>query len=457
MHVASPSLSITPEQADGRDSRTLWQVNPLLWLVMALSPVIVWYVKRLDDGSDEPLGLLTLALALMLAWRDRKVLAASARARVGGALMVLASVMLILWLPPMLRAGLAVSGVAVFFGVHRRAGLIGLLVLSLPVVASLQFFAGYPLRVAAAEGAVRLLEIGSVVVDRSGAQMEIGGRVIGVDPACSGVRMLWHALVAAMALAALHRLSWRATVSMGLLVVVLVVPANILRAFLLVFEETGFWEKSGLLHAGIGLASFAIILVPLWWIASKRAGRTGGNACVTAAPVTRFVRLLLMIAAVLAPLLALGTPRTPLQSEIGPEPVGFTFDGLSLPLRPMPSTPAESAFAKSFPGTLSSHRWGDDQVILRRMTEATRRLHPSRDCLRAGGFETTDAITVTRPDGSEWANFSATREGERLMVFERIVSERDGSAWTDVSAWYWAALRHPLNGPWRAETVISRR
>ena len=123
----------------------------------------------------------------------------------------------------------------------------------------------------------------------------------------------------------------------------------------------------------------------------------------------------------------------------------------------MPSTPAETAFAKSFPGTLSSHRWGDDQVILRRMTEATRRLHPSRDCLRAGGFETTDAITVTRPDGSEWANFSATREGERLMVFERIVSERDGSAWTDVSAWYWAALRHPLNGPWRAETVISRR
>ena len=28
--------------------------------------------------------------------------------------------------------------------------------------------------------------------------------------------------------------------------------------------------------------------------------------------------------------------------------------------------------------------------------------------------------------------------------------------WTDVPAWYWSALRHPLNGPWRAETVISR-
>ncbi len=451
------AAQIPIEDESHRIPKLIAKVYPLLWLLMALSPVIVWYVKRLDDGSDEPLGLLTLAFALLLAWRDRKLISASIEARVCGAMIVLASAMAIVWLPPMLRAGLAVSGVAVFFGIHRRAGLMGLLVLSLPLVASLQFFAGYPLRVAAAEGAVRLLEMGSVVVSRTGAQMEIGGKVVGVDPACSGVRMLWHALAAAMALAALHRLSWRTTVMMGLLAIFLVIPANILRAFLLVFEQIGFWEKSDLLHGGIGLASFGIILAPLWWIAAKRGGRTDRNVCVTSSEVTPFVTVLLIAAAVLAPLLAISTPRTPLRSEIGPEPVMFTFDGLTLPLLPMPSTDAEVAFAKSFPGTLSSHRWGDDQVIIRRMTEATRRLHPSRDCLRAAGFETSDAITVTRPDGSEWANFSAVRDGERLVVCERIVSERDGATWTDVSAWYWSAMRHPLNGPWRAETVISRR
>lgn len=432
----------------------IWKIHPWFWLLMALSPVIVWFVKRLDDGSDEPLGLLTLALVLMLAWRDRESLSASARARACGAGMVLASAMLIIWLPPMLRAGLAVTGVVVFSGMHRRAGLMGLLVLSLPVVASLQFFAGYPLRVAAAEGAVRMLEMGSVVAGRTGAQIEIGGRVIGVDPACSGVRMLWHALVAAMGLAAFHRLSWRATLAIGLLAVVLVVPANILRAFLLVFEETGYWVKSDVLHGGIGLASFALILVPLWIVASKRT--RAATLAEPSAPVDHLVRSVLMLAAVLAPALALGTPRTPLQSEIGPEPVSFTFDGLTLPLRPLPPSPMELAFAKSFPGTLSSHRWGDDQVILRRVTEATRRLHPSRDCLRAAGFETTDAITVTRPDGSQWSRFSAMRDGERLLVHERIVSGQDGTTWTDASAWYWAALWHPLNGPWQAETVISK-
>ena len=429
------------------------KVNPLFWLLMALSPVIVWYGKRLDDGSDEPLGLLTLSIALILAWRDRASLSASARSRVCGAGLVLVSAMAVGWLPPIVRALIAVSGVAIFFGIHRRGGLIGLLILSLPVVASLQFFIGYPMRVAVAEGVVRLLEMGSVVVARSGVQIEIGGRIVGVDPACSGVRMLWHALVAAMALSSIHRLSWWATVAMGLFALALVIPANILRALLLVFEEAGYWQKSTLLHGGIGLASFAMILCPLWYFAGKRSYEVIPAEPV--APVTGFVRVVLMAAAFLAPALAIATPRTPFHSEIGPEPTQFTFDGLTLPLRPLPSSLAEMAFAKSFPGTLSSHRWGDSQVILRRVTEATRRLHPSRDCLRAAGFATGDAITVTRPDGKQWSRFSAVRDGQRLLIHERIVSERDGSTWSDVSAWYWSALRHPLNGPWQAETMIS--
>jgi hypothetical protein len=289
------------------------KIHPAVLQCVALAPVVWWFGKRLDDGCDEPLGLLTLALACVLAWRDRRSLHATSSARVFGAALVLLSVLGIQGLPPMLRAGLAVAGVATCYGIHRRAGLLGLFALSLPVVASMQFFAGYPLRLAAAEGTVRLLELGSVVVSRSGTQIELCGR--------------------------------------------------------------------------------------------------------------------------------------------GPEV--FTFNGLVLPLHFLPPTEAETAFAKSFPGTLSSHCWGTDQVILRRVNQATRRLHPSGDCLRAAGFETTEAITVRLADGSRWARFSATRDGLRRTVYERITSSRDGSTWTDVSAWYWAALWHPLNGPWQAETVIG--
>ena len=429
------------------------KLHPVLLQFAALAPVLWWFGKRLNDGNDEALGLLTLGLALLLAWRDRRSLSTSPRARLCGAGLVLLSVIGIHWLPPMIRAALAISGIAASYGIHRRAGLFGLLALSLPLAASLQFHLGYPLRVAAAEGAVRLLELFSLVVSRSGTQLALGGKIIGVDPACGGVRMLWHALAAAMALAAVHRLSWRATIIGGLLAVVLVIPANTVRAALLAVKEIGHLPELLLGHGGIGLASFAVVLVPLWFAISSRA-RPAFPASLTAA-TGRLELGLLVIAAALAPILTLGTPRPPAPPDFVQGPAVFTFDGLVLPLHPLPASEAETAFAQSFPGTLASYQWGHDQVILRRVNEVTRRLHPSRDCLRAAGFETTEAITVTLGDGTQWARFAATRDGIRRTIHERITSGRDGAAWTDVSAWFWAALRHPLNGPWQAETVIS--
>lgn len=429
-------------------------LHPALLQLVAISPVIWWFGMRLNDGSDEPLGLLTLALALVLAWRDRASLHAGAVARILGAVLVLCSVIGIHWLPPMVRGGLAVSGMAFCYGIHHRAGLMGLLFLSLPLAASMQFFLGYPLRIAAAEGAVRLLELASLVVSRSGTQIELGGQVIGVDPACGGVRMLWHALAAAMGLAAMHRLTWRATIIGGLLSVVLVIPANAVRAALLAVQESGHLPGMMLGHGEIGLLSFAVILLPLWLAISSRA-RVMVPA-VTTASAGRTEMMLLAAAAVLAPVLAMGTPRVPAPPDLGVGPEVFTFQGMTLPLQPMALTETESAFASSFPGTLASYRWGDSQVILRRVTESTRRLHPSPDCLRAAGFETTDAKTVGTGEGGQWSIFHATRGGERFTVHERITSERNGAVWTDVSAWYWSALMNPLNGPWQAETIISR-
>lgn len=445
------SISLARPESDLTSTR--WRLHPALLQMIALSPVIWWFGKRLNDGSDEPLGLLTLALTLVLAWRDRKSLRAGTKARVFGAVLLLLSVLGIHWLPPLFRGGLAVCGIATCYGIHRRAGLMGLLLLSLPLAASMQFFLGYPMRLAAAEGAVKLLELGSLVVFRHGTEIELAGRVIGVDPACGGVRMLWHALAAAMALAAIHRLAWRATVLGGIFAVALVIPANTLRATLLVVKETGHLPGMMLDHGSIGLLSFGIILLPLWMVISARA--RPAFVSMTAGPRSAWEMRLMVPAALLAPVLAFSTPRAPGPAEPGRVDPLFTFQGLTLPLHPLPSTDEEIAFEKSFPGTLSSHRWGEDQVILRRVNEPTRRLHPSRDCLRAAGFETTDAFTVSSGDGTEWAKFYATRDGVRRTVYERIVSESDGSSWTDASAWYWSALWHPLNGPWRAETVIS--
>lgn len=430
-----------------------WQTAAFFQFV-ALLPVLRWFVKRLNDGNEEALGLLTLGLALVLAWRERKSLVAAPNSRVAGAGLLALSVLTLPWLPPMIRAILAVLGIALWHGIHQRAGLLGLLMLSLPVAASMQFFIGYPLRVIAAEGAVRLLEIFSVVVFRTGTQIELGGHVIGVDPACSGVRMLWHALAAAMALAAIHRLSWRATCIGGLLAVALVVPANILRATLLVVQEIERLPESLVHHTGVGLISFGCVLLPLWLAISSRARPS--NPALQARNPERREMALLFLAAALTPLLAFGSHRLAIAPcpQAGPEV--FSFNGVILPLQPVTASDAELAFMKNFPGSLSNHQWGKDQLILRRVVEATRLLHSSSDCLRAAGFQTGEAFTVNLSDGTRWARFHAEREGLRLTVHERIISDSSHRSWTDVSSWYWFALWHPLGGPWQAETLISR-
>lgn len=446
---------MNPERSLFREVARLARGVPPAWLALvAMLPTLAWYVRRLNDGSDEPMGLVALAMAAAIAWRDRAAPRAGAAVHLSGCLLLLATVLAIGWLPPLVRAALAVTGVGLMAGFHRRPGLLGLLLLSLPVVASLQFYAGWPLRVATAEGVAGILKAGGITAAAEGVRISIGGSVIGVDPACAGVRMLWSALTAAMLLCAFHRVSWKPTFAATCMALVLVIPANIVRALWLVLEASGRMGLSGLGHGTVGLVTFMIILVPLAWMIPRHSNALMPRVDEPSAhPAARMILALACVAlpwkllsdapAAPSPLLPPATPET------------FSFGGLSLPLEPIPPTAEEKAFSRSFPGSILSCRWNQDQVILRRVSQATRKLHPSTDCLRAAGYRTSDAETVTLADGSVWSRFTAARDGRRLTVHERIVSETDGSTWTDVPAWYWSALNRPLNGPWRAETVIS--
>lgn len=436
-------------------SRLLERIPTGLLLGMALLPVIVWFCRRLNDGSDEPFGLIPLLIAAGFAWKDRGSLTASPAVRDLGGMLVLLATLMIPWAPPLVRAALALTGAGWILGFASRPGLCGLVVLSLPVVASLQFYAGYPLRLATAEGAVRLLQLTGATVGRDGVGIDIGGALVAVDPACAGVRMLWHALVAAMALAAYHRLSWLANAALGSLAFVLVIPANAGRAAWLALEESGRIAPSGLSHELIGWIAFAALLAPLPWLAGRHARRM--QATADGCSRRSMVRPTLAACCALAPFLLLGPPPGRAETvRTGGMPEVFSFNGEQLPLQPIAPTPEEEAFSRSFPGHIGVYRWGDRQVILRRVDRATRKLHPASDCLRAAGYSTGNAVTVTLADGTRWSRFHATRRGERLTIHERVVSECNDDTWTDIPAWFWSALNRPLNGPWRAETVISR-
>ena len=123
------------------------------------------------------------------------------------------------------------------------------------------------------------------------------------------------------------------------------------------------------------------------------------------------------------------------------------FEGAAL--HPIEATDFEKSFAAGFPGDIATFRSAGRQVILRRTTRGTRRLHASETSLRAGGYQITDR----QVDAEGWLSYYVTREEERFHVREQIT---DGEkAWSSPSPWFWHATFNPKSGPWIATTVIT--
>ncbi len=256
--------------------RSVPRVGWLLGLLLAaLWPHGLWLARRLTDGSDEPWGWLALATVLVLVVRARGEIVTPTRAALvaSGALAVLAA-LATFFVPPIFAAGAAMLSLAAFLrsALPRRpaAPLATLLLLSLPVIASLQFYLGYPLRLATAHAAVPLLALAGVEVHASGAALLWQDRTILVDPPCAGIGMLWVGSWAAALLSYLNDAPARRTLANGCVAAAAVFAANVLRNALLFFPEAGLWPSPAGLHAGIGLAAFAAALLPIFFLSHWR-------------------------------------------------------------------------------------------------------------------------------------------------------------------------------------------
>ncbi len=414
-----------------------------LVLAIAFAPVFLWYLDRLGDGSGEVLGLIALATALGLAIKDRNP--GSPRA---------AEISLVIYgigfffLPPLLRAIPALVTIAFLSGMHHRAGQVALLLLSLPVQASLDFFLGFPFRLVTAEGARILLSIFGLSVERLGVQLSLGGAIVSVDPPCSGLQMLWATAFLTAILAALFKLSYLRTFLMGLAALLLCLLANTLRATLLVFPEAGLLSIPDFLHEGTGLIFF--LLAGLCIVKLSRSLQTVKN---TPEKSTRSLPTRLLATAFGVSLITLvpaGTLGEPPSTQFSPL---TAYQGQ--PVEEVPLSPREEAFARNFPGQLRVYRVGNDTLIVRHVTKATRMLHPSYHCLKAEGFSISNSSLQTDPKGHQSSTYQANLNNEAYLVSE-VIRSADGSRhWTDVSAWYWHALFNPNSGPWIAETRLT--
>jgi exosortase/archaeosortase family protein len=134
----------------------------------------------------------------------------------------------------------------------------GLALLSLPLLASLQFYLGYPLRVLTAEASRWLLTC-AFVVERSGAALTVNGRLVLVDAPCSGVQMLWLGYFTACVVAlygARRNASFLARLPA---VSALVLCGNVLRNSVLVAAEGAGQHLPGWAHDMVGLLVLAAV------------------------------------------------------------------------------------------------------------------------------------------------------------------------------------------------------
>ncbi|MEO8016416.1 MAG: hypothetical protein ABI769_01275 [Pseudomonadota bacterium] len=166
----------------------------------------------------------------------------------------------------------------------------------------------------------------------------------------------------------------------------------------------------------------------------------------------RFAGLLLlsMAAAAISPLLALEC-NVPVAHAAFP---AWPHEFRGRPLVEMRLNADERRFLADFPGAVARFSDGEHDIIMRWVGQPTRRLHQAEDCYRGWGYEVSQSRLHKDADGTPWRCFTARNgKGERAICEQ--MRDLEGTHFTDVSSWYWAATLHKTTGPWLVTTVAQ--
>jgi exosortase/archaeosortase family protein len=244
--------------------RALWLLAALL---ISLWPHALYVARRFVDGSDEPWGVLALLTVIALCLRDRLRLEQPTRAAlVASCTLAVAAAVAHLVLPDLAAAALAMLALAVYLAhaLRRPAGALAiLLLLALPLIASLQFYLGYPLRLLVAQASAGVLWLGGLEVQAAGASIVHAGSTVLIDAPCAGIGMLWLGSYVAALLSYLHGADGWQTARNGMLAALLVLLANIARNTVLFFPEAGLVQWPAWSHEAVGLVAVAAAIGPL--------------------------------------------------------------------------------------------------------------------------------------------------------------------------------------------------
>jgi exosortase/archaeosortase family protein len=316
--VARPLLDT--HSAEDRVSNRLIRAETLLAIeLLAFWPVWRWYVHRMNDQSDEAWGIVALVTAALFVFLRRPegdpdddgskqameeqqpriftdaadqrglpmtirrvrlnpwFLPPQSRTRLmAPATLLLCYSALYHFLSPLPRAAIAVTAIAATvsamrFGRRLHLGVWGLLLLALPVVASLQFYLGFPMRAVVARLAAPMLQTNGFAVTAVGASLNWNGDPILIDAPCSGIKMLWTGFYLTCALACYYKLDARRTALACVAAFAAIIIGNTFRAAALFYVESGAanLRLPDWTHEGVGVVVFAATAIAIAWMAMK--------------------------------------------------------------------------------------------------------------------------------------------------------------------------------------------
>jgi hypothetical protein len=155
-------------------------------------------------------------------------------------------------------------------------------------------------------------------------------------------------------------------------------------------------------------------------------------------------------------MLPLGASRTAAAAPAS-TPAEWPHEWRGQALQPLAMSAVERRFAAQFPGRIARFAMADGgELVLREVQRPTRMLHPAADCWRGIGWRIEATRLERDADALLWRCFDAVRDGQRVRVCERIV-DAQGQAFTDTSAWFWAASLDRSQGPWQAITRVENK
>ena len=250
-----------------------------------------WYLLRAAAAPDEAAALILTVAVLSAVGLARSVTSGPAPPspvsipvwRIGGLLLLYA--VAYPGLPPIVRAAIAIS--ATLYCLHVAAlkarpplAFWGLVTLALPVLPSLQFMLGYPMRVVSAALTVSLLRLQGLAVEQQGTFLLWRGETVQFDAPCSGVSMLWAGLLLTLLGATLLRLTAIRMLAALAAAVMFAIVGNALRAASLFYVEAGLIaDAPAWWHDGIGLAAFVLsAAASLWLLVRLMPEREQGGA-----------------------------------------------------------------------------------------------------------------------------------------------------------------------------------